>query len=887
MLKGSSSMQTSVATSRPELRYYQKEIVDAVASALADGGSGQIHMACGSGKTLVGHQAAERLLPGRGTVAVLVPSVALAAQTLKSWLRFSSAALETIAVCGDEKVADSAAKASELKIPVTTDVAELTALLKRPCARLRLVLCTNRSAAVLAEAVRATGGLDLLILDEAHHLTGSIDKANQAILDPEFLPARRRLFMTATPRLNTRTGDVEKAKALIGMDDESVFGPILGRYSFAQGIADGYLSDYRVVVICVRDSEARSLLSQQWQYVDSDEGPPLEMAVAQVALARAHQEYGIRKVLTFHRLVKDAERFATTLRPTIFKMAPNQYPGLYAGHVHGEMDHDLRDKVLEPLAAKRAGWAVVSSARCLSEGVDLPAVDAVLFTAVKRSEVDIAQAAGRALRPDPEAPGPSLIILPYKVRDAEEDAVEEADSAESLDDVDLGGLEHIVNVVRAMRAHDETLAAGLDEQRRCRHDPEQQGFALPDKLRIQMAEGDSERFLQAVSLRLLKETTVPWWEGYHAAEAFYKEHGHLLVSRSYVDADGFAVGRWISSQRGTASRARSYPEYRDQLDAIGMVWDPKAARQAEYLEAAEAFHRQHGHLDVPAAYENDKGLKLGVWIGNSKRRDNLPAAVTKRLEALGLERNRLEGAWERSCERVRQYKQDNGHPYVPFSYVTPDGEAIGNWLSEQVRAHQAGTLSEKRSTALKELGVDLGDSRDSRKSRMWARCYPAAVAYHAEHGNLEVPRRHVTPDGVNLGNWISSLRQADSGQIPRTVLPEQRTALDALGMRWGARQIAATSAAPAGVTATPTYSLRVDQVADIDSASEPSRVSDIPPHPASATGTPATASLRPENPAPPAAPVSRPATEVLFLPPQLPETYGHLAAENLDDLAPR
>ena len=218
-----------------ELRPYQKGIVRSVIAGVGDGGIGQVHMACGTGKTVVAHQAAVGVLSAGETAAVLVPSLALAAQTLRSWRAMTSGPFDVLAVCSDDTVADAPVHAADLTVPVTTQVSEIAGWLARPRAGLGLVLCTYASVGRLAEAVRRVGPLGLVICDEAHHLTGDSDSATRAILRPGVLPDRRRLFMTATPRLNRRAPSAESS-SVFGMNDEAVFGPVLDRYSFAEAI---------------------------------------------------------------------------------------------------------------------------------------------------------------------------------------------------------------------------------------------------------------------------------------------------------------------------------------------------------------------------------------------------------------------------------------------------------------------------------------------------------------------------------------------------------------------------------------------------------------------------------------------------------------------------
>ncbi|MEU0991243.1 Helicase associated domain protein [Streptomyces sp. NPDC005953] len=756
------------------LRPYQATIVRSVVDGLGPGGLGQVRMACGSGKTIVAQRAAEGLLPEGGTVAVLVPSLALAAQTLASWSAHPQTEFETLVVCSDDTVADTAVRAADLPVPVTTDTDTITAWLARTPARpgLRLVLCTYRSAPRLGDAVQATGPLDLVIMDEAHHLAGRLDSVISALLAPHRLPAVRRLFMTATPREDLRIALDDTSLPMVGMDDPSVFGPVLGSYTFAQGIAEGYLEDYRLVVIGIRDSEARRLLGDtSAEYVDEVGAPSLQTIAAQVALARAREQFGTQRVLTFHPRVEAAAEFARSLGRNLDRIAPGASTGLYAAHVHGEMDHRLRGRVLRHLERTDSGWTVISSARVLGEGVDLPSVDAVLFGHPKRSAVDITQAVGRALRKHPDTPGPSTIIVPLVVPDEDGE----------IGDLDAGSYETLWQVVRALRAHDDDLGSALDHRRY--HGPSYNP-SLPDKITIMLPPGSSQDLLTDIRLLLVRQTTSPWWEGYNAAADYFEQEGNLGVAADHRTAGGFRLGAWIAQRRYEQRLGRLNPERIAALDTIGMVWDPAGDAFAANLQAATAYHAQHGDLRFPPTHQTPTGVRLGVWLSKQrgfKAAGTLSPERQAALDALdsGWALSPVEEKWHTGLREAHLYQGAHGALDVHRDHVTATGHPLGQWLRTQRGRHRKGELPADRVAALDELGMvwDLEEHR-------WQQSYNAAVRYHATAGNLDVPHGHVTPCGVKLGAWLLHQRQLHSGVKKGGISPERTTALDALGMRW-------------------------------------------------------------------------------------------------------
>lgn len=707
------------------LRPYQQKIIEESATALADGGDGQIHMACGSGKTIVAQQICMELLPAGGVVGWIVPSIALAAQALECWASLLGQSLSALVVCGDETSIDSAVRAHELLVPVTTDAREISAWLREHPTGIRLVLSTMKSAHRLAEAVRATGALDVVILDEAHHFTGVLDTPTKKILDRRFLPTARRIALTATPRYEL-DGQRDAGGVFVGMDNEDVFGPVLGCYSFAEGVREGYLRDWMLAIICVRDVDARAVLSQgAVTYVGAGSELPLREAAAQVALARAREQFGIGRVLTFHPRVRAAEHFAATLPETLAKIAPEQCRNLFAAHVDGSMSQRDRTTVRDSLARVRDGWAVVPSARCLSEGVDLPPIDAVLLTYAKESEVDITQVIGRAMRPAPKDSGPSVIILPHIVYGEDEE----------FDEVNAGELETILHVVAALRAHDEDFAAAIDTQLQYASTGES---TLPEKLTIQLAPGLDERFLRTVALHIVQgDLGMSWLAGYDEAAVYFGEHGNLGAQFSYISPSGFPLGEWLKQQRKHGTKGRIGIRRRELLDAIGMDWTPQRSAWQRGYEHLVAHCATAGSADVPADYVAADGYRLGGWLLQQriKHRDGrLREGEQELLEEQGvtwIQRKDSDARWNRNYAAAAAYRAHHGDLEVSSKYVTPDGVKLGAFIqyARSIRQGKSrGRLTSEQIAALDGLGMRWESFRAVGPAGVGGRVRQAGVA---------------------------------------------------------------------------------------------------------------------------------------------------------------
>jgi hypothetical protein len=259
------------------LRGYQAEAVAAIVAGLEGRGSGQLRAACGTGKTYIASVVAAELAGG-GVTVVLVPSIALAAQTIADW-RAGDAAGRVLAVCSDSTVGGGGVRAGDLPVPVSTD-AEVIAkwLVGAPAGA--LVVGTYDSAGRVAAGLRRAGIVaDLTVFDEAHRLAGASGKVTAAVLAPGVLPDRGRLFMTATPRICTGTSPGGSLRT-ISMDDEEVFGPVVYRYPFRRAIRDGWLKDYRIVIATVTSRQVAGLLEGNSELTGEGD-VPVKMAVAQ------------------------------------------------------------------------------------------------------------------------------------------------------------------------------------------------------------------------------------------------------------------------------------------------------------------------------------------------------------------------------------------------------------------------------------------------------------------------------------------------------------------------------------------------------------------------------------------------------------------------------
>jgi superfamily II DNA or RNA helicase len=757
----------SAAAQRP-LWPHQAEAVDAAVRTLALHPRTTIVAACGSGKTRVGGEVAQRFVPPDGRLLIVAPTVDLIVQTLRAYRRTYAAQDigRAIVLCtgADAVYAAEADLEAEYQARVTTDPAELAALLRQ---RGRAtVLSTFHSLGVVQTAHQhGAGAWDQVIVDEAHRCAGAGARAWAVIHDDALIPARRRLYMTATPRLLGERG----ADLGVGMDQEKIFGPICYRLSFGDAIERGLLAEYRLLVVVVTDAEIHRLVTAAGPEAFLSSGSaavsPRALAV-QVAVLRAAAQHGLRRVITYHHRVQSAHGFAHTLPAAARLLDPAEQPEhLTARYISGYQHMSIRRRVLDMLGCEMPGLVVVSNAQVLREGVDLPGIDAVAFIDARDSAEYTAQAVGRALRTDGQDDKIATVIVPVILGPDQ--------SPESA--LHAAAFEPVWRAVRALRAHDERLAAGLDKQRRIlgrlgaqEYDPE----GLPEWMSLTGVPVPAA-FAAAISLRMLTETTASWEEHYGRAATYRKQHGHLDVQREQ-DA---LLHTWLRNQRSLHQRGELAAERVSLLEALGIVWRVHDEAWQHALDTARAYHIEHGHLRATRAdILGSPPVNLGEWLSRQRLRRRAGALgedQIRALDELGIVWEPQQDAWARGLAAARFFHSENGHlapdaQHSPFLYT---------WVNNQRTKHAKGQLAAERAAALDALDI-VWKPTDA----AWEAGYAAARAYHRVRGNLRARTdATVGEPPYAVGSWLNVQRsKRRNGQLSA----DRIALLEHLGIVW-------------------------------------------------------------------------------------------------------
>jgi superfamily II DNA or RNA helicase len=410
---------------------------------------GKLIMPCGTGKSLAAYWMAKKL--GARRILVAVPSLALIRQTLKVWLRETMAnrqEVEWICVCSDESAGrierdDVAVLKQDLGVPCLTDPAEIAAWLKKARGT-TVVFTTYQSGAAIAKAAKISRfRFDLGIMDEAHKTVGAKDKLFSHLLYDKNLQMRRRIFMTATERRYRGESD-----EILSMENPVIYGDTFHLLPFKRALEykPQILSDYKIVTILVSRTEVAELIRKNvFLWPDKgrwDREVEAEMLAALVALRKAMKKYPIRHAVSFHSSIRRAEMFKA--HNDAFNRAFQSYGKVENFHVSGITPTGTRARIVKEFAETKRG--LITNARCLTEGVDVPDIDCVLFADPRRSAVDIVQAVGRALRPAKNKKM-GYVIVPI-LHDAK---------AKTKDILESEDFQEVLTTLRALASNDDRI----------------------------------------------------------------------------------------------------------------------------------------------------------------------------------------------------------------------------------------------------------------------------------------------------------------------------------------------------------------------------------------------------------------------------------------------
>ncbi len=484
--------QKVVLLKKKTLLPHQEKALKNVKEGLEEADRGKLIMACGTGKTFTSLKIAETLAGKGAKVLYLVPSLALMAQTVREWSNDTETPLHSFAVCSDVQVGKRKAKddlsdinAHDLAFPATTDALKLaekisTNLLGDEASeKMTVVFSTYQSIQTISDAQNNHGmpEFDLIICDEAHRTTGAKlegeDDSNFVKVHyQDYIKGKKRVYMTATPRIyhdSVKTRAKEVDAVLCSMDDTDLFGETLHEITFSEAVSQGLLTDYKVVVLAVDEATVSANVQKRLSNEDSE--LDLDDATKIIGCYRALTKLDMkndlladpnpmRRAVAFCKDIKSSklivDEFSTVVDEYLNELGgnPDEYLKCSAEHVDGTFNAKEREKLIDWLnnVEDANSCHILSNARCLSEGVDVPTLDAIMFMHPRKSQIDVVQSVGRVMR---RAEGKNLgyVILPVGIP-AGMSAEEALDNNEKY--------KVVWQILNALRAHDDRFEAGIN-----------------------------------------------------------------------------------------------------------------------------------------------------------------------------------------------------------------------------------------------------------------------------------------------------------------------------------------------------------------------------------------------------------------------------------------
>ena len=777
----------------------QQEAMDKALSYFKGHERGQLILPCGTGKTLTAMWIAEKI--GGSRILVIVPSLALMSQTLREWAANTSIRpFRYLCLCSDTTVDlgnDSPIEhLYEMDVPVTTNVDQVSAFLTgKPSATL-ILFSTYQSSKVLSEATLKTDTtFDIGIFDEAHRTTGTKVGIWNLPLNDKKVPIRRRLFMTATPRIYA-PHIIKKAKEedvlVCSMDDSNIYGKPFYEMTFGTAIERGHITDYKIVVICVTDREIKEIIERGGRVITDQEHEWDAKAFAKrVALVKGINAYNLKKVFTFHGTVKGAKSFTDTGTPygihQVFKMLnhgnkegahcsttlPQENRGLspvssplMGGtkgrvkffHINGTMSSGVRSGLMNEFKESEVG--IMSNARCLIEGVDVPAVDTVAFIDPKRSLIDIVQATGRAMRKAAWKER-GYIFIPV--------VVEENANPEKF--IESSDFDTVWQVLQAMADQDHRLEDVVSQLRIMQGKGEEGTQAWKDAMteyaeRIEFydlpTKIDKTKFINTLYTKTVEIIGKNWDFWFGLTLAYKEQFGDPNAPHGYKTPEGHKLSIWQTNQRQRKNKLSS--EQIRKLDEIGFIFDPHEVKFEKRFQDTVKYKEQYGTANILPEHRISPVYKeLYAWQRNKiylYKKGKLSDEKIKRLEKIGFRFDlptQHEESFEKGFQMTVKYKEECGDANVPRDRI-PQSFKLGRW-QHNIRSRKH-VLSQNEIQRLEEIGFkfDLKLSHDE----SFERGIQETIKYKKQYGDANALWGYKTSDNFDLYRWQSNQRRTNN-----------------------------------------------------------------------------------------------------------------------------
>ncbi len=716
---------------------------------------GQLILPCGAGKSLTSLWIKEQINPE--TTLVLVPSLALLKQIKNDWSRHKNDHFKYLCVCSEKDIDKDQQDAVnvhtyEIGGPVTTDPIDVKAFLMK--SGNKVIYSTYQSIGVISDACRLVDEfqIDLVICDEAHRTAGSKNKNTFTLVhDNANIPALKRLYMTATPKvvstkLKTRLG--EDYELLCDMSNPDVYGLEAFRMSFGQAIDEGILVDYKIIGIGVTDKQIKKFIEER-NFIGEIS---IDELAHNFALDLVMNKYKAFHAISFHSKVKYAQDFA--IRHKQF------FETIFSESVNGKQTTTYRARVLRDFKNSEIG--LVTNARCLTEGVDVPTIDLIYFCDPKTSKIDIVQASGRALRTN-KAKNKELgfIVVPI-FHHIDEDVEKEIKKKPIFD--------HLIQVIRSLCDQDERLQAEINDI------AFKKGKKSNSKIQIDFSDNETEKIVKLEGLEkkvkdvlfdeIIEKTSDSWEVNFRE----FEESKNYRSEWPYISKENLetkSLGIWCGVQRREYANNILKENRKKKLSEAGFIWEPFEEKWESKFNQLTLFKETFGHLNVP---KNEEYNELYHWCRLQKK-SSLKKSYSKvrydKLFSLGFvfeirEANVVQ-EWGEMYKALEAYKIKYGHCNV--SQLDSQYKRLGRWVNNQRSFKKKKKLDKQKELLLEKLGV-IWDVKEYE----WNSRVQMLKEFNKKYGHFEV--RQSDDEFGGLYNWLFRIRKKGTSTDRKKKLEE-------------------------------------------------------------------------------------------------------------------
>lgn len=724
-------------------RDYQQEAIDKVSEYFKSNDRGQMILPCGAGKTLTALWIKENL-QSLNTL-VLVPSLALLRQTKEVWLAQKNEPFKYLCVCSEEDIDKSSdapvTHVYEIGGRVATSSQEISDFLKLKTNK--VIFSTYQSLDVIEKAIKDKNtSFDLIISDEAHKTAGSVKGSNFTLVhDNEKIPSNKRLYMTATPRvtsasLKEKLG--EDYEYVADMSNPNIFGSEAYRMSFKEAIDRNILVDYKIIAVGVTDEELAEYINKRMYVKDK---PTIDQYANNYALKTIMDKYTARHALTFHSRLSYAEEFSERNK--------NLYKDTLTEFISGKQATSYRAKLLN--AFKKSPKGVIANAKCLTEGIDVPAIDLVYFCDPKYSKIDIVQASGRALRRNDSANKKiGYIVVP--VFHTKRESVENA--------IDKSVFKNLIQVIRALCDQDERLQDEINKisfQKGMRKKLSKLDFVYKKQPEaIIKLENFEEKLKESIFSQVIEKTKDNWFVQYEYLKQFRKiQPNRWPIPKKDEFPKGNKLGDWCSWQRQELKKSRLNESKITLLNSIGFQWDKW---DYQYFLLKEYVLEKN---EWPNSETVFRGNNLGNWCITQKVLYKKNKLIKVRFTLL----NQIcfpwiqEDGWLKQFTYLKKYRK-----FYPTRWPTkkeefPKGNNIGSWISVQRSKFAQKKLSEDRIMLLNQISFPW-DGEGHRLESIWLMHFSELKQFKNKHPLRWPTHYEEFPRGNKLGLWLYFQKQS-------------------------------------------------------------------------------------------------------------------------------